>query len=249
MTALPGGWHELSAPADQGFEVEVQIRGRGRQREVVGGVFAPWSVWGPWSGWFAHTSPLCPVHNPLLVCSMDAVERATANDQVRWQSIANLDAATAVRDPYTVAEPDIARPSRVTMAGQGVRVVTAGGQLVDPLNKPIVTVDHLVDDESGCGSWTLTAVEVRWRLRDPQTAVWGSWQPMLDVWAQVPDAPLEERNIGAEMEWEMSADWTSGLHDHDNDPLTVDGVVVETVTDAGGGVYFAWRAWTTIGSL
>ncbi|WP_428117774.1 hypothetical protein [Candidatus Poriferisodalis sp.] len=54
----------FAGPADSGNAVDVRVRGRGRHREQVGGVWSPWSSWGSWSGWHSHSTPTCPVGAP-----------------------------------------------------------------------------------------------------------------------------------------------------------------------------------------
>lgn len=61
------------ADADPGYEIEVRIRVRGRQREQIGGVWSAWSGWSAWSSWAEHNTPTCPFPAPpaptvTLIC-------------------------------------------------------------------------------------------------------------------------------------------------------------------------------------
>ena len=59
-----GGQVLFSGNADPGYEINVRVRGRGRQRQQVSGVWSPWSPWGSLGSWHTHTTSTCPVPPP-----------------------------------------------------------------------------------------------------------------------------------------------------------------------------------------
>ena len=67
----------FDGPADPGNAVDVRVRGRGRHREQVGGVWSPWSGWGSWSGWHSHSTPTCPLPPPPTPNPLPDISGAT----------------------------------------------------------------------------------------------------------------------------------------------------------------------------
>ncbi len=226
---------EVEIPSMAGRKLQVQMQTRDTNGSTTGAVIGRADV---------EVTDLCMSGGPL-VCAMDASEIAAANTQLVWVPLFELEPGRTPRDPYVESgEP---RPSRVAMAGTGLRLSTAAQLAIEHLRNAQASDDPLADDEPGCGDWHLRTVQMRWRSWDTAGSAWGSWgvwQPALDVWAQVPEAPGDEWSVGVRLGWEMQTTWENDPHDHDADPLTADITVTETVDDSGSGTYFGLGGWS-----